>query len=197
MNFSLKDILNSFNKVTEKENEFTIEIPTIIPIVDENLRDLDSKIPGAPNFRYKEVVKSDTALRLGIENIPNEKQWQCIEKTAKLIVQPVREKFGGIKITSGFRSVQLCIEIGSSRTSNHTRGQAIDFEPVNPKIKLFDILEWIHNNLKYRELIAEFLPSGWIHCAYREGDNSRILKLKDNNHHYKRVNLEYIRKIYG
>ena len=98
------------------------------------LRDLNTKLPMAPNFRYKEFVRSSTALRLGIKNIPNEHQWQSIERVAGNIIQPVREKFGRIRITSGFRSIKLCKAIGSSINSNHTRGEAIDFEPVNSDI---------------------------------------------------------------
>lgn len=162
-----------------------------------SLRDLNARIPGAPDFMYKEFIKSATALRLGISNVPKESQWKCIETLAIKILQPVRSHFGRIRITSGFRSVKLCQAIGSSAKSNHTRGQAADFEPINPKIKLFSILEWIHHNLEYRELIAEFFPGGWIHCAYREGGNDKILKLKDKNHNYSHVTLDYIRNIYG
>jgi len=191
MQFSLDDIFNM-----EEDDMFSIEVPTISEIVNEKLRKPDEIIHGAPNFRYREFVRSDTATRLGIDNTPNESQWQCIEKVASNIMQPVREHFGRMKITSGFRSVDLCLAIGSKSTSNHTKGQAVDFEPFG-NIKLFDILEWICYNLEYRELIGEFLPGGWIHVAYREGANTKTLKLKDNNHHYKHVDLEYIRGIYG
>lgn len=200
MRFSLKDVLRCFNNTVEedvkKEYSMLIEIPTVDAVISEKIRDLDAKVSRAPNFRYRDFTKSDTALRLGIENVPNEKQWQSIERVASLILQPVRDRFGATRVTSGFRSVPLCIEVGSSRTSNHARGEAVDFEPINPNVKLLEVLSWIHNNLKYRELIAEYFPGGWIHCAYRKGDNSRILKLKDKNHHYKRVSLSYIRNIY-
>jgi zinc D-Ala-D-Ala carboxypeptidase len=162
-----------------------------------HLRDLNAFIPGAPNFSYGELVKSDTALRLGIENIPNEEQWKCIEKLAVNILQPVREKFGRIRITSGFRCVELCEKIGSNKNSNHTKGQAADFEPFRTSLLLFEVLKWIHDKLDYRELIAEFFPDGWIHAAYREVGNEKILKLKDKDHNYSIVDLDYIKKIYG
>jgi len=160
------------------------------------LRNLEDKLPMAPNFRYKEFVRSATALRLGIRNIPNEQQWQSIERVAGNIIQPVREKFGPIRITSGFRSVQLCLEVGSSAKSNHTRGEAIDFEPVSSKVRLVDVLKWIHTNLDYRELIAEYFPNGWVHAAYRLNKNVRKLKLKDDRHSYSVVSMPYILNIY-
>ena len=160
------------------------------------LRNLEDKLSMAPNFRYKEFVRSATALRLGIRNIPNEQQWQSIERVAGNIIQPVREKFGPMRITSGFRSVDLCIAIRSSARSNHTRGEALDFEPVSSKVRLVDILKWIHTNLDYRELIAEYFPGGWVHAAYRLNKNVRKLKLKDDSHRYEVVSMPYILNIY-
>jgi len=154
------------------------------------LRDLNKKLPMAPNFRYKEFVKSNTAMRLGIRNIPN------VERVAGNIIQPVREMFGPMRITSGFRSVELCRAIGSSSRSNHTRGEALDFEPINSSVRLIDILKWIHTNLDYRELIAEYFPNGWVHAAYRLNKNVRKLKLKDNTHSYEVVSMPYILNIY-
>lgn len=157
---------------------------------------LNDKIPGAPNFKYKEFIKSNTAIRLGIKNEPNDEQWHCIEVLAREILQPIREKFGRLRITSGFRSVELCEAVGSNKYSNHARGQAADIEPLVEGVTLFDVLEYIHNELEYRELIAEYFPDGWVHTAYREGANVKDLKLKDEKHHYSRVSIEYIRDLY-
>lgn len=158
---------------------------------------IENKIPGAHNFRYKEFIKSDTATRRCIPNIPTPEHWQCIEKIAKKILQPVRRKFGPIRITSGYRSPDLCLAVGSSIHSNHTRGQAVDFEPVNNNIKLFDVADYIYHELPFRELIAEYWPTGWIHVAYRKGGNDRIVKLKDSTHNYTRMEWKDIRKIYS
>ena len=157
-----------------------------------------SKIPNAKNFTYLELIESTTALRLGINNIPpNDGIWKNLELLAVNSLQPIRNRFGPIRVTSGYRSTSLCIAIRSSINSNHTRGQAADIEPFhNSAIKLIDILNWIHDNLEYRELIAEYFPAGWIHITYRKGGNKKILKLKDRNHHYKRVSIDYINNIY-
>lgn len=160
------------------------------------MRNLNAKIPGAPNFKYKELVRSSTALRKGIKNEPNEEQWKCIELLVKEILQPIREKFGRIRITSGFRCVELCEAVGSNKYSNHARGQAVDIEPLEDGVTLVDILEFIHDNLEYRTLIAEYFPDGWVHIAYRKNSNIKRLKLKDENHNYYSVNIDYIRNLY-
>ncbi|MCK5614943.1 peptidase M15 [Candidatus Pacearchaeota archaeon] len=149
------------------------------------------------NFKYKEFIKSDTALRLGINNEPGEVEWVCIEKLVQNIIQPVRLKFGPIRITSGFRSAELCLKIGSSINSNHTRGQAADFEPLNDSVTLISIAEWIYINCEFRELICEYFPSGWCHCAYRENGNTKTVKLKDKTHNYTRISISEIKNIYS
>ena len=160
------------------------------------MRDLNSKIPGAPNFKYREFVKSSTALRLGISNIPTDYHWINIEKLAVNILQPVRDVLGGIRITSGYRSKKLNTAIKGSDRSLHCFGCAVDIEPLKDGVSLIDLLEWIHNNCEYRELIAEFFPSGWVHCGYVEGRNNKQLKLKDDLHDYEIVPLNYIKNLY-
>jgi len=161
------------------------------------MRNLEDKIPGAPNFKYKEFVKSMTAIRLGMSNLPTkESEWVAIERLAVNILQPVRFKFGRLNISSGFRSPFINERIGGSTTSNHCLGQAADIEPLEVGVSLFDILEYINSQLSYRELIAEYFPGGWVHVAYRENNNARILKLKDENHDYTKVDIQQIANIY-
>ena len=160
-------------------------------------RNLEDKIPFAPNFRYGEYVKSDTALRLGIVNKPGEKEWLCIESNARHIMQPMREKWGRIRITSGFRNSKLCLAIGSTAHSSHTFGWTTDSEPLEAGVSLFMVAEWAFKNLRFHTLIAEYYPEGWNHISYIDGDDSHILKLKDANHNYEVISLPRLRKLYG
>jgi hypothetical protein len=160
------------------------------------MRNLNKRIPGAPNFRYKEFIRSDVAIRLGIDNVPNDNQWRNIERLAINVLQPIRNKFGRIRITSGFRSIELNQVIGGSRYSNHCRCEAADVEPVDDNIKLIDVMEYIVNNLEFRTVILEYPPLGWIHTDYREGGNLKRIKLKDRNHNYETVSLRYIKNLY-
>ena len=81
----------------------------------------------------------------------------------------MRDHFGRVKVTSGYRSAELCIAIGSSVNSQHARAEAADFEVVGTdNVELFD---WIKNNLEPDQLILEFYTpgepnSGWIHCSW-------------------------------
>ena len=121
------------------------------------------------NFTLSELTKSDTAIRKGINNNPNAEQIEKLKALCENILQPVRDHFGRVKITSGFRSVELCLAIGSSQNSQHARAEAADFEC--PGVDNAELADWIHKNLPYDQLILEFYTpgepnSGWIHCSY-------------------------------
>ena len=80
------------------------------------------------NFSLLELTKSDTAIRNGINNNPNAEQIEKLKLLCENILQPVRDHFGRVKITSAFRSVELCLAINSSANSQHAKAEAADFE---------------------------------------------------------------------
>ena len=121
------------------------------------------------NFTLSELTKSDTAIRKGINNNPNAEQIEKLKALCENILQPVRDHFGRVKITSGYRSVELCAAIGSSARSQHAKAEAADFEC--PGVDNAELADWIHRELPYDQLILEFYTpgepnSGWIHCSW-------------------------------
>ena len=124
------------------------------------------------NFTLQELIKSDTAVRLDINNNPNSGQIEKLKALCENILQPVRDHFGRVKVTSGFRSEQLCVKIGSSINSQHAKAEAADFECVG--VDNAELADWIHRELPYDQLILEFYTpgepnSGWIHASWIEG----------------------------
>ena len=121
------------------------------------------------NFTLQELIKSDTAIRLDINNNPNSGQIEKLKALCENILQPVRDHFGRVKVTSGFRSEQLCIKIGRSVNSQHARAEAADFEVMGTDNA--ELADWIYENLDFDQLILEFYTpgepnSGWIHCSW-------------------------------
>ena len=121
------------------------------------------------NFTLQELIKSDTAIRLDINNNPNSGQIEKLKDLCENILQPVRDHFGRVKVTSGFRSEQLCLKIGSSINSQHAKAEAADFECLGTDNA--ELADWIYSNLEFDQLILEFYTpgepnSGWIHCSY-------------------------------
>jgi len=121
------------------------------------------------NFSLQELIKSDTAIRLDINNNPSSGQIEKLKTLCENILQPVRDHFGRVKVTSGFRSEQLCLKIGSSINSQHAKAEAADFECVG--VDNAEVSDWIKMNLETDQLILEFYTpgepnSGWIHCSW-------------------------------
>jgi len=121
------------------------------------------------NFSLQELIKSDTAIRLDINNNPSSGQIEKLKALCENILQPVRDHFGRVKVTSGFRSEQLCLKIGSSINSQHAKAEAADFECVG--VDNAEVADWIKMNLETDQLILEFYTpgepnSGWIHCSW-------------------------------
>jgi len=137
------------------------------------------------NFTLQELTKSDTAIRLNIHNEPNGDQIDKLKQLCENVLQPVRDQFGRVKVTSGYRSPELCRAIGSSENSQHAKAEAADFEVIG--VDNAELADWIHKYLETDQLILEFYTpgepnSGWIHArwipyqprrqfmhAYREG----------------------------
>ena len=124
------------------------------------------------NFTLQELIKSDTAIRLDINNNPNSGQIEKLKDLCENILQPVRDHFGRVKVTSGFRSVELCLAIGSSANSQHAKAEAADFECIGTDNA--ELADWIYKNLEPDQLILEYYTpgepnSGWIHCSWIEG----------------------------
>ena len=138
------------------------------------------------NFTLNELTKSQEALRYGIDNTPNEEHIQNLKILCEKILQPIRDFYGmPLSISSGYRSVALCEAIGSSAKSQHTKGQAADFEIFGVANK--EVAEFIVKNLEYDQCILEFWNenepnSGWVHCSYSSnGNRMQYLKAEKLN----------------
>ena len=122
------------------------------------------------NFTLAEMTKSETALRLGIDNEPDEQQLAALQLLAEKVLQPVRDYFGmGVKVNSALRTLPVNRAIGSSDNSHHVRGMAADIEI--PSIPNAELAEWIVENLEFTQCILEFYTpgvpdSGWVHVSY-------------------------------
>tara|TARA_S200002703_G_C3770990_1_gene237371 strand:+ start:332 stop:814 length:483 start_codon:yes stop_codon:yes gene_type:complete len=121
------------------------------------------------NFTLQELTKSDTAVRLNIDNNPNSDQIEKLKSLCENILQPVRDQFGRVKVTSGFRSPELCVAIGSSLTSQHSKAEAVDFECLG--VDNAEVADWVRMNCETDQLILEYYTpgepnSGWIHASW-------------------------------
>jgi zinc D-Ala-D-Ala carboxypeptidase len=139
------------------------------------------------NFSLKEMTASQTATRHGINNNPNEDHMNNLKALCENVLQKVRDHFGKVvTVSSGYRSPELCLKIGSSVNSQHAKGEAADFEIFG--VSNAELVKWISENCDFDQMILEFHNldepnSGWVHCSYKSEDNRKqILRAyKDEN----------------
>jgi len=134
-----------------------------------------------PHFKLVEFVKSPTADRLGIDNTPPPEAVEAIKLVVGRVLEPVRERFGPTHVNSGYRCHDLNNAVGSKDTSQHRKGQAVDFEC--PPHSNADVAAWIRDNLDFDQLILEFYTpgdplSGWVHASYvPTGNRKQVLTI--------------------
>lgn len=126
------------------------------------------------NFTLGELVKSQTAARLGIDNTPSERVINNLKNLVKNVLQPLRSKLGRVvSVSSCYRSVELNKAIGGASTSDHIEGFAADIEVFGMSNKA--LFEFIKREFKFTQLILEFYDpkdesSGWVHVSYNPDD---------------------------
>ena len=141
------------------------------------------------NISFREATYSETATRLKIKNTPTEEHLKAMKAVANEVFQPLREWAGHpIKINSMYRSQELCEAIpNSSKTSQHTKGQAIDLTTLGEKSNR-ELFFYIKDNLNFDQLIWEFGkdPNSedgsprWIHVSYvnKKANRNNVLVAK-------------------
>ena len=132
-------------------------------------------------FTYKELTKSSTAQRRGIDNTPNGIVKANLTALVANVLDPLREEWGApIIVTSGFRCVRLNAVVGGARSSQHVYGQAADIRTVSDRPednrKLRDLL--ILLNLPFDQVIDEY-GCDWIHVSHKAiGNRGQLLSAK-------------------
>ena len=122
-----------------------------------------------PHFTLDEMVKSQTALRLGLDNTPDTDEMKSLLALCENVLEPVRVHWAKpVVVNSGFRALRVNRAIGSRDSSQHAKGEAADIEI--PGIDNLVLYYWIAEELDFDQLILEFYngepSSGWVHVSY-------------------------------
>ena len=122
-----------------------------------------------PHFTLDEMVKSQTALRLGLDNTPDTDEMKSLLALCENVLEPVRIHWAKpVVVNSGFMALRVNRAIGSRDSSQHAKGEAADIEI--PGIDNLVLYYWIAEELDFDQLILEFYngepSSGWVHVSY-------------------------------
>lgn len=119
------------------------------------------------HFSLDEFTRSQTASRRGISNDPSPEHITKMIDLCENVMDPIREHFGPVFISSGYRSRRLNEAIGGSQFSQHSYGEACDFV-INGQ-STTDICEYVlSSGIEFDQLIDE---GTWVHISYKHGKN--------------------------
>lgn len=133
-----------------------------------------------------EVIRSESAKRHGISNMPKPEHIENFKKLAENVFEPIREHFKRpIHVSSGYRSQALNAVIGGSLSSQHCKGEALDLDMDGTEITNKQVFDYIKDHLHFDQLIWEFGNKenpDWVHVSYssskrQRGEILRALKL--------------------
>ena len=146
------------------------------------------------NFTLSEIIHSNTAKRLGINNAPNKEHLKNMQVLVRDLIQPIRDALGPIRISSGYRNPELNRAIGGSSKSQHCKGEALDLQYWSKgKMCNKEIYDWvIKSGIEFDQMINEFDYS-WIHISLKsKGNRKQILeayKDEDGDTAYRLANV--------
>lgn len=167
----------------KKKQDFSMNTSYAPAVGEENMK----------HFTISELTYSKTAATKKINNVPDQKQRQCLVDLVNYVLDPLYEKckelgLGTLTVSSGFRNEETNKSIGGSATSQHTKGQAVDLQ-LNCKsglkgenlLTLAKAVLTLENAsaFEYDQMIIEDVDSpdtlrpGWLHISFVKGANRK------------------------
>lgn len=138
------------------------------------------------HLALSEVIRSESAKRNGISNMPIPEHIENFKLLAEKVFEPIRNNFRcPIHISSGYRSKELNTLVGGSATSQHCTAEALDVDmdgtPHGVTNKM--VFDFIKSSLEFDQLIWEFGTDenpDWVHVSYESTGKQRkqVLKAK-------------------
>ena len=134
------------------------------------------------NFTLEELIHSNTAERMGIDNVPkDEKVVENLRSLCLEVLQPLRDYVGApVHINSGYRCPELNMAVGGVKNSQHCRGEAADIRIVSPK-QGREWAAWIEDNCRFDQMLLERNKNGavWLHvsCKRDASKNRQSFKM--------------------
>lgn len=129
------------------------------------------------HFTLEEFIRSNTATRLKIANLPNKAQIANILELCRNVLEPIRERYGKpIIVTSGYRCPELNKAVGGVATSEHMQGMAADIRSSSDtradNKKLWNICIEVLKGREFGQLINEH-NYDWIHVSFNKNRNRK------------------------
>lgn len=132
-------------------------------------------------FTLAEMMESQTAKKLGIDNTPSPAIIEQLKYTCSQL-DLVRDYLKcPIVVSSGYRCLKLNRAIGSKDTSQHPKGQAADMSSPLFGTPLQVVEAIIKSGISFDQLILENLHTEWVHISFKKSGNRKQVLIIDKN----------------
>ncbi len=155
-----------------KNTHITFSIKITMENTMENTPNTNQDIQLSEHFRLSEFTRSATAIKHGIDNQPEIEDIEALQSLCINVLEPLRRRFGVIRITSGYRSPKLNEMIGGSRTSQHMRGEAADIHVGSLEVAK-KMYAYIMANIVFDQMLLE-MRGGRVHCLHISYTTERV-----------------------
>ncbi len=142
-----------------------------------NVKQVSAGLRLSEHFVLSEFTRSGTAIRLRVPNVPSEGDVARLKALCCNVLEPLRRRFGVLRVTSGYRSERLNRLVGGVATSQHCRGEAADIHVSSLEVAQ-KMCEYAREHLDFDQLILESVRktgARWLHISYRAGANRHEL----------------------
>lgn len=145
----------------------------------ENTQQTDFQL--SRHFMLSEFTRSATAIRHGIDNTPDADSVAALQDLCINVLEPLRRRFGVIRITSGYRCLKLNQMVGGSRTSQHLFGEAADIH-VGSLETARKYFYFIKDHLLFDQMLLE-MKGGKVYCLHVSYTSERINRKHVSSHY--------------
>lgn len=138
------------------------------------------------HFSLAELIESQTAARLGLDNTPSDDVLDHLRLLCTTILEPARMALGPLRISSGYRAPAVNAAVGGSKDSDHMRGFAADVIPVEVSKGTF--ARWVKLWVPFDQIIGEYgTPEqpAWIHVSAASPLRAETLRILADGQGYR------------
>lgn len=130
----------------------------------------------SPHFTLEEMMQSQSAARLGLDNTPPPEMVAALKRTAQLL-EEVRVLMGGkpLLVSSGYRAPAVNRAIGGAANSAHMLGCAADFSCPSFGSPVEICRAIARSDILFDQVIHEF--RAWVHIAWAPSQRKQVLTI--------------------
>lgn len=124
------------------------------------------------HFSLQEFTASQTAARLGLDNKAPQSVMRALLRTATGLEGVRTLLCAPIIISSGYRSPEVNKAIGGAPSSQHVKGEAVDFicPGYGSPLKICKAI--VASGIKFDQLIQE---GQWVHISFSDANRREVL----------------------